>query len=119
MAAIWTIVFGLSVPLGFDPFEIFGELFILFVAGLLGFQIYRYRKFSGAVEKQQTKWVVIGLAISLGGFLVLVLLGGVFYNDQPPPLVDVIISIAISLLFALIPVWIGIAITRYRFGMWK
>jgi len=119
LAAIWTIVFGLSVPLGFDPFEIFGELFILFVAGLLGLQIYRYRKFSGAVEKQQTKWVVIGLAISLGGFLVLVLLGGVFYNDQPPPLVDVIISIAISLLFALIPVWIGIAITRYRFGMWK
>lgn len=115
LAAIWAAVFGLSIPLGYDPFGIIsGIFFILFIGCMLGSQIYRYRMVSGPVEKQQTKWVVIGLSISLGGFLLFILVGGFFYEDQPPPLVDGIISLAITLLFALIPVWIGIAITRYR-----
>jgi len=114
LAALWTGVFVFSVPLDYDPFEIFGELFIVIIATLVFSQVYRYRKDSNLIEKQQTKWVVIGLAVSLGGFLLLILGGGIFYNDQPPPLVDGIISLVIVLLFALIPIWIGIAITRYR-----
>lgn len=114
LAALWTGVFIFSVPFSYDPFEIFGELFIVIIATLVFSQVYRYRKYSNLIEKQQTKWVVIGLAVSLGGFLLLILGIGIFYNDQPPPLVEGVVSLVILILFALIPVWIGIAITRYR-----
>jgi hypothetical protein len=81
---------------------------------VIGSQIYRYRKVSGLVEKQQTKWVVIGLTISLGTFLLVILVASFIYTAELPPLVNGALSIAITILFGLIPVWIGIAITRYR-----
>lgn len=114
LAALWTGVFVFSVPFDYDPFDVVAELFIVIIATLMFSQMYRYRKVSSLEEKQQTKWVVIGLSVSLGGFLLSVLGIGIFYNDQPPPLVDGIVSLVTTVLFALIPIWIGIAITRYR-----
>lgn len=114
LAALWTGVFVFSVPLGYDPFDIFEELFFVIIATLVFSQVYRYRKVSSLEQKQQTKWVIIGLSISLGGFLLLIMAGGIFYNGRPPPLVGGVISLVVTLLLALIPIWIGIAITRYR-----
>jgi hypothetical protein len=119
IAAYWGLAFLLFVPLeplGYDPFatELGSILFILTLVGILAVQIYRYRRVSSAVEKQQTKWVVIGLTISLGGFVLSILIGEFLYGDNWPPVFDGIVSLIITFLFALIPIWIGIAIMRYR-----
>jgi hypothetical protein len=62
---------------GFFPFQPFKHsllrnvLFLGFVGSLLFAQLYRYRRVSGAGQRQQTKWVVFGLSLGLGGFLAL------------------------------------------------
>lgn len=119
VAVLWSLAFIAYIPLaptGYDPFatELGSILFILTVAGIVATQIYRYRKVSSVTEKQQTKWVVIGLTISLGGFILSILLGEFLYGDNWPPVFDGAVSIVITFLFALIPIWIGVAIMRYR-----
>ena len=41
-------------------------------------QVYRYRRISTALERQQTKWVVYGITLGVGCFLLLVLIGDAF-----------------------------------------
>jgi len=119
LAAIWSLAFLIYIPLapaGYDPFatELGSILFPLTLGGMLAAQIYRYRKISSTVEKQQTKWVVIGTTISIGGFVLLIVINEIIYGNEWPPLVDGVVSLIITFLFALIPIWIGIAIMRYR-----
>src|SRR5712692_3074331 len=45
-----------------------GLPFAALLLGLVGLQVYRYRRVSLFRERQQTKWVVFGLAMALGGF---------------------------------------------------
>ena len=37
-------------------------------------QVYRYRRISNSIEKQQIKWVVYGMAIGIGGYMIIRLL---------------------------------------------
>jgi hypothetical protein len=119
IAGYWGLAFLAFIPLaplGYDPFatELGSILFILTLVGILAVQIYRYRKVSSPVERQQTKWVVIGLTISVGGFVLSILIGEFLYGENWPPVFDGMVSLIITFLFALIPIWIGIAIMRYR-----
>ena len=91
---------------------------ILFTAGILsgiGIQVYRYLRGSNPIERQQTKWVVYGLAIGVGGYIVIRGLG--FFVPEPNgsglPLALglLILSIFFILLF---PVSIAVAVVRYR-----
>src|SRR6266571_111673 len=92
----------------------------LAVFGSLVFaQIYRYRRISTPTERQQTKWVVFGVAVALLGFLLLgVLLPrflGLFIPLQNVGLLPSMILIAsIYLLLLLIPLSLAIAILHYR-----
>jgi hypothetical protein len=50
----------------------------LFIGGILiglGSQVYRYRRVSQPIERQQTKWVVYGLVVGMGGYVVIRVLG--------------------------------------------
>jgi hypothetical protein len=38
-------------------------------------QIYRYRRVSTITERQQTKWVVFGFSLAIGGFVLLIIIG--------------------------------------------
>ncbi|HEX2741684.1 MAG TPA: histidine kinase [Rubrobacter sp.] len=92
---------------------------VISLLGALVFaQAYRYRRVSGPVERQQTKWVVLGLtsAIILS---VLVILPAVFYPEllQPgaPKIMYALFELtATNLVLLLIPLSIGVAILRYR-----
>jgi hypothetical protein len=102
----WPALLFLPVPL-----VVFGSLVFT--------QVYRYRRVSTPVERQQTKWIVFGAAIALLGFL---LLGSVlprlvrlFIPLQSLSLLPYVILItSIYLILLLIPLSLAIAILRYR-----
>jgi len=78
-------------------------------------QVYPYRRVSTPVERQQTKWVVLGITTVATGFLVFGLLFSVWFPalnqpDSPYSLIQIIYP----LLTLLLPVSIGMAILRYR-----
>ena len=79
-------------------------------------QIYRYRRVSTPVERQQTKWVVFSTITVVTGFIVLgFLYSGLFPAlNQPNTPSSVILSMAYPLLLLTLPLSIGIAILRYR-----
>jgi len=78
-------------------------------------QVYRYRRVSTSLQRQQTKWVVYGIAVEIIGFIASMLLS-VFFgsNMQPGTSLYFIENTAISLFLLCIPISIGIAILRSR-----
>src|SRR5439155_1856097 len=84
----------------------------------MGAQIYRYRRVSGPVQRQQTKWVVFGAAAAAVAFMVLVLPRPVFLALIPlrplALLTGMITEGLATFATLLIPLTIGIAILRYR-----
>ena len=87
----------------------------LLVSGVVA-QVYRYRRVSSQLERQQTKWVVFGLSIGLVGALLVLLL--YYFNAlsifHPNPLSDLIAGTALSVFLFLIPLSIAFAILRSR-----
>ncbi|HLX56265.1 MAG TPA: hypothetical protein VKR83_04505, partial [Ktedonobacteraceae bacterium] len=85
-------------------------------------QIYRYRRVSTPVQRQQTKWIVLGVTVAVGyviGISVIFLLISSLQNPNPNSLGGVIGSIVFtdilfSVGFLLIPLSIGFSILRYR-----
>jgi signal transduction histidine kinase len=91
---------------------------ILFTAGILSgiaAQIYRYQQVSNAVERQQTKWVLYGLLIGLGGYvsvrILSILVPDPLGNDL---LISIALNIAAIFFMLLVPVSISIAVLKYR-----
>ena len=86
-----------------------------FVVSYVFAQVYRYRFVSNSVQRQQTKWVVWGTTMALGGFLGSILLAGIFPLFARPSLFfrgAITTTIYISML--LIPLSIAGAILRSR-----
>ena len=103
---------GRLVPRG-NPISAIVEI-ALMLAGV-GIQLYRYRHVSSPVERQQTKWVVVGLGTSIGGIAAILLYA---FSDpvttQANTLTNMILITTFHLFELLIPVSIGVAILRYR-----
>jgi hypothetical protein len=83
---------------------------------VVGSMIYRYRRFSNPVERQQTKWVVFGVTVVIFTFMLwfipqLILFAGL---SQPGSLYDLIGHPLFLISTLAIPICIGIAILRYR-----
>jgi hypothetical protein len=94
-----------------------GILSILMVILAIGSQIYRYFRRSNALERQQTKWVVLVLGFFLLLFPVILLFGfkaPPSANLGPALLKDYGFLILFSLVFWLTPATIAIAVLRYR-----
>jgi hypothetical protein len=81
-----------------------------------GAQVYRYRRVSGLTERQQTKWVVFGLAAVVVGIIVFQLAGLVVKEAAPSSVQSQVDSNLVGgvfiLILAIIPVCIGIAVLR-------
>jgi len=95
-------------------------LFLILVASPIIFsQIYRYRRVSTPVQRQQTKWVVFGIVLAFGSFLivnaVLYLLLPLFFSISP--LVETLVQTLSNLLLLVFPLSIGFAILRSR--LWE
>src|SRR6266581_3840467 len=84
---------------------------------VVGAQVYRYRRVSTFRERQQTKWVVFGLVMALGGFALFLIIVNLFH-----PLKVLNTSAAGALipttvtngLLLFIPISIAIAVLRSR-----
>ena len=120
---------ALSVPSSFFPSSPFSVLnwpvllrilVLLVVYGSLVFaQVYRYRRVSTLIERQQTKWIVFGVSVALLGFLLLAYLLPAFLELFIPLqnldlLLVVILVTSIMFVLLLIPLSFAIAILRYR-----
>lgn len=106
----------------FNPFIRFPLLntltFVGFVGCMVVVQIYRYVRVSTLVQRQQTKWVVFGMSLALGGYLSLALLSSFLPSLFPHgPVNDLIIGTGIYFLLLLIPLSIAFAILRSR--LWE
>src|SRR6266516_6336787 len=101
-----------------NPFTRFPMLDVLTFVGFVGTmvvgQIYRYRRVSSLLQRQQTKWVVFGMSVAIGCYVGLVLLYGVFSLLPKGPFADLIIFTATYFLLLLIPLSIVFAILRAR-----
>ena len=104
----------------FNPFVRFNILniatFIGFVCSMLAAQIYRYRRVSTPLQRQQTKWVVFGTSIAVGGFLILQILFAYVYVPRfsESPLPDLVVLTSVVLLMLLVPLSMGFAVLRSR-----
>ncbi len=85
----------------------------------LGAQVYRYARISGPSQRQQTKWVVYGLAVAVATGAVGVSLYTFFYPPLAEPglpglLGDIALAPLLTGLFLIVPLSIALAILRDR-----
>ena len=94
---------------------VYNLLFVGTNLGGLATQIYRYRKVSNLIEKQQTKWVVYGLTLCIGGYM---LIRGISFTlaDPKGSGLPILIGLSFAAIFfiLLLPLSITIAVLRYR-----
>jgi len=81
----------------------------------VGVQIYRYRRSSDLVQRQQTKWVVFGITLALGG-VVFLSIGEMVLDARFPNTFPFALAQLTGMLLCLLalPLSIGIATLRYR-----
>ena len=95
-----------------------GGLIIVFFSIAAIAQIYRYRRISTPVEREQTKWVVFGLVLAVGLMLVpsvsqLLLQPFVATSlYSGPVIIGILISLTWPVALLLIPIFIAVAILR-------
>ena len=85
------------------------------IIGVVIVMVYRYRRVSSPVQRQQTKWVVYGASMGWGGFLVLFTISAFFPSlFSTGSLASLIEWAAAYALLLLTPLSIGFAIVRSR-----
>jgi hypothetical protein len=92
-------------------------VFAVLILGLVGLQIYRYRRVSTFQERQQTRWVVFGLAVALGGFALFLIIGNLFHPLKSPNVSEAEVLLPTTVTYGLllfIPISIAFAILRSR-----
>ncbi len=90
-----------------------GVLFLAFSITILVIQIYRYRRISTSIERQQTKWVVFGSIIGLGAYLVGVFVVLFLRQALQVGMLPFMLSYTVvTLCYGSVPLSIAIAILR-------
>jgi hypothetical protein len=79
-------------------------VFLFLIASVFPLQFYQYRRVSTPLQRQQTKWVVFGLSLALGGFL-LTLIGITHFSH-------LIVGPLLTVFLLFIPLSLGMAIFR-------
>ncbi len=109
-AVYWVVnIFFRDSPLGL----LGNSLFICFIGSMVIAQVYRYRRVSNPMERQQTKWVVFGVAVAMVGFGLTLTLANLVPSFEPTGLLGQMAGETYVYGFiALIPLSIGVAILR-------
>ena len=105
-------------PQGAMVVALLGALLIVFGGSFLA-QILRYRNYSTPAQRQQTKWLLYGLAlIVLGAILTpalsFVILPASGLTDARTTVLSYLIGNLLTVVYAILPLSVGIAILRYR-----
>jgi hypothetical protein len=87
-------------------------VFLGIVVSLVWSQVYRYRRVSSETQRQQTKWVVFGLALGVAGTFPLQLPVDLSWVGGDTPLTLLFLKMGFALSFMLIPLSIGVAVLR-------
>jgi hypothetical protein len=82
--------------------------------GIILSQIYRYRRVSTPVQRQQTKWVILGVAVAIGLIIGLLVIGLLIPSIDNTIFYNVLWYIIYPIALLLIPLSIGFSILRYR-----
>lgn len=81
-------------------------------------QVYRYRRVSNPVQRQQTKWIVFGVCAAFAGFFIITLPGAVYnLRDQAGQVAlyyDLGWRLAFIPIVLLLPLTIAFSVLRYR-----
>lgn len=108
-------VFYLPQDAPLYPFNWNPLLLGLWMSFLLGVpliaQIYRYRKVSTALQRQQTKWVIIGFGLAILSIISAVI---IFGNSETGSTGEINLSTMGDGGFVMIPLTLAIAMLRYR-----
>lgn len=121
---ILVVFFGIDVLVSFFPDEALipniSDSHLLWLVALSELatvvlvQIYRYRRVSTPLQRQQTKWVVFGIAVQITGFVIGSVLTIIPAFTAPGSLYPLAYS-EVGFLFGLFPTLaFGFAILRYR-----
>lgn len=95
--------------------SLYGLIFTGAILSGIASQIYRYLRVSNIIERQQTKWVVYGLTIAIGGYLIVRELSRLITDPMASGLAyNLALSIAANLLILILPISISIAVIRFR-----
>jgi signal transduction histidine kinase len=101
-----------------SPFNLLELLLGLLAAGtLIGAQVYRYRRVSPPLQRQQTKWVMFSLVTLLMGFVATAgaATQPIFHQPGVPAVLFSVATLVVyGWVFMLFPIAIGIAVLRYR-----
>jgi serine/threonine-protein kinase len=93
-------------------------LLVIFGGTAVCAQVYRYVHVSSPAQRQQTKWVVFGLAVTVVGYVGDVMLPLLLPSLQRPGTLRAVYSLAVGPAFRLSmlagPLTIGLSILRYR-----
>jgi hypothetical protein len=88
-------------------------VFFSLLLSVVAIQVYRYRRVSTPAQRQQTKWVVYGLSVALGGLLLVRTVG--FELILHLGVIGYMVAAGLVYLFLLlVPLSIGIAMLRAR-----
>jgi hypothetical protein len=97
------------------PVGVFVPLLFGFLVVSLYAQVYRYQRVSTPTQRQQTKWVVLGVLIGILGFVGIIAIGALFGLGTSPGTFGFLwADTAVYVVTACIPLSFGIAILRSR-----
>ena len=77
-------------------------------------QVYRYRRISTPLQRQQTKWVILGAMIAIGMYIVLLVPSLLIPSINNSVLWNEAWGLLLPIALTLIPLSIGFSILRYR-----
>src|SRR5215218_6629783 len=119
LAISWVLFVGSWILAPFGPPSWPSALFNVAILMLWGSfpvaQLYRYARVSDATQRQQTKWVVFGVAVAVAGVLSTIFTVGAAVDLPPEQVGPKMLSMLLMDAFMLfIPLSIGIAVLRAR-----
>lgn len=115
MLAYWAInIFFPQLP--FANFWLVAWIFPGLVVSVIVLQVYRYRRVYTPLQRQQTKWVIVGFAFAFGPLVITITL---LFTVLPPffplsTLAFTLVQMPFDLLLLLLPLSIGFAVLRHR-----
>jgi hypothetical protein len=119
MALLWVLFLGLwnFTPFGPTtwPLPLFNVCVLVLWGSFPAAQLYRYVRVSDATQRQQTKWVVFGVAVAIAGVFATIFTLGAAVDLPPEEVGPKMLSMLLMDAFMLaIPISIGIAVLRAR-----
>jgi hypothetical protein len=108
-------LFGSGIGAGYLPTAVVLPIIIAGVVSLIGGQVYRYRRLSTPIQRQQTKWAVTGIVLAL-------LINQLFWQPEgwipalqrKDSLYPLLLYPDFVLLISVLAICFGVAILRYR-----